>query len=244
MSFIDIFFYFMMKYFIFFIRTLHHQIKQSHKMKKFIFLLTTLLITIAGLSSCSSSKNASNETYTSKHYNNKKVEMDKDKVNALVKELNKWIGTKYKFGGTTKKGVDCSGLVMQAYKNACNIKLPRSSREQHSYCTNINRKDLIKGDLVFFATGKNKKTVTHVGVYIGNGEIIHASSSKGVIVSRLSDKYYTNTYHSSGRINALIKNYKITKEDKDNIKNIDFEAIDDVIDSEIDDILNDELKQK
>ncbi len=211
-------------------------------MKKFIFLLT-LLITIAGLSSCSSSKNTSNETYTSKHYNNKKVEMDKDKVNALVKELNKWIGTKYKYGGTTKKGIDCSGLVMQAYKKACDIKLPRSSREQHRYCTRINRKDLIKGDLVFFATGKSKKIVTHVGVYIGNGEIIHASSSKGVVVSRLSDKYYTNTYHSSGRINALIKNYKITKEDKAKIKEINFDAIDQIIDSEIDNILNEELNK-
>lgn len=212
-------------------------------MKKLIHFITLMTI-IVGISSCSLSKNVSNEAYTSKQQvKNKKVETDQNKVNALVKELNKWIGTKYKYGGTNKKGVDCSGLVMQAYKNACDIKLPRSSREQHRYCTGINRKDLIKGDLVFFATGKNKKTVTHVGVYIGNGEIIHASSSKGVIVSRLSEKYYINTYHSSGRINALIKNYKITSEDKDKIRNIDFEAIDDLIDSEIDNILNNELNQ-
>lgn len=119
----------------------------------------------------------------------------------LVKEAKRWLGTKYKYGGHSRSGTDCSGMVMEVYRKVCDVALPRSSREQQAYCKDISKKDLEKGDLVFFATGRGK-TVSHVGMYIGDGKIVHASASKGVVVSHLDDKYYVRTYHSSGRVFA------------------------------------------
>lgn len=121
--------------------------------------------------------------------------------NALVKEAKRWLGTKYKYGGHSRSGTDCSGMVMEVYRKVCDVALPRSSHEQQAYCKGISKKDLMEGDLVFFATGRGK-TVSHVGMYIGDGKIVHASASKGVIVSHLDDKYYLRTYHSSGRVFA------------------------------------------
>ncbi len=130
----------------------------------------------------------------------------------LVKEVKTWLGTKYKYGGHSRKGTDCSGMVMEVYRKVCDMALPRSSREQQAYCKGISKKDLTEGDLVFFATGRGK-TVSHVGMYIGGGKIVHASASKGVIVSQLDDKYYLRTYHSSGRVLASNKS-KAKRTDK------------------------------
>lgn len=120
----------------------------------------------------------------------------------MVKEAKKWIGTKYRYGGHSRSGTDCSGMVMEVYKKVCGVKLPRSSREQRDFCKSIKRGDLRCGDLVFFSTGKSKSSVSHVGMYIGDGEIIHASSSRGVMVSSLDERYFQRTYHSSGRVLA------------------------------------------
>ncbi len=122
--------------------------------------------------------------------------------NALVKETKKWIGTRYQYGGHSRKGTDCSGMVMEVYLAVCGIALPRSSREQQAFCQSINKKDLVEGDLIFFCTGSAGR-VSHVGMYIGDGKMVHASTSKGVIISRLDERYYQRTYHSSGRVMAL-----------------------------------------
>ncbi len=183
-----------------------------------------LLLCLASLFLLNACKSASHTvrghqgTYTdivkppSKHYGN---EGSNTKIGeALVKEASQWLGTKYAYGGNTKKGVDCSGLVLQVYLKVCGVKLPRSSREQQAYCKQIKKSDLMVGDLVFFATGSNKRTVSHVGLYIGKGEMIHASASKGVIISSLEDSYYTRNYHSSGRVAAIEKYMKPGKSHK------------------------------
>lgn len=137
---------------------------------------------------CHSSKNAAGGTATTRERQ------------AVVKEAHKWLGTKYKYGGTERSGVDCSGMVMRIYDKAAGVKLPRSSAQQQSFCKNIKRKDLAAGDLLFFTTGRDKKRVSHVGIYIGHDKMIHASSSRGVITSNLNEKYYADNYHSSGRV--------------------------------------------
>lgn len=119
---------------------------------------------------------------------------------ALLKEARSWLGTPYKYGGNDRKGVDCSGLVLQIYKAALGIPLPRSSREQRDYCTSISKSNLIPGDLIFFATGKDRKKISHVGIFIGESRMIHASASKGVILSDISAPYYTRTYVGSGMV--------------------------------------------
>ncbi len=117
----------------------------------------------------------------------------------LLKEADKWIGTPYVYGGNSSDGVDCSGFVLQVYKKALDIKLPRNSAKQQEFCTKLDRDNLREGDLVFF-TVRGGDSVGHVGIYIGNGRMIHASSSKGVIISPLSQKYYVDNFHSCGRI--------------------------------------------
>lgn len=99
-------------------------------------------------------------------------------------------GTPYKMGGSCKKGTDCSGLVMAVHEHF-NIKLPHSANEQARFGLIISRiDDLDVGDLVFFyKTYAAKEPITHVGIYIGNGDFIHSSSS-GVVVAKVEDPYY------------------------------------------------------
>lgn len=177
--------------------------------------LCLVLLLAVVTTSCGSKRHAASTD--GGKYTPAKVETPKEaapQTQALLTEANKWLGTKYKYGGNTKSGVDCSGLVVQIFLNALDIKLPRNSAQIEEYCKPIKQNQLIEGDLVFFVTGKGKK-VNHVGMYIGDGQMIHASGSKGVMISTLGDPYYTRTYHSSGRVEQyyamLSKNSKKTK---------------------------------
>ena len=120
----------------------------------------------------------------------------------LLAEARKWLGTKYRYGGHSRSGTDCSGMIMELFQKVYGLKLPRSSAQQREYCSNIGRDELQAGDLMFFDTSKGRRGVSHVGLYMGNGEMIHASSSRGVIISRIDERYYTDKYHSSGRVLA------------------------------------------
>ncbi len=117
--------------------------------------------------------------------------------NNVVQEARKWLGSPYRYGGDTRAGVDCSGLVSQVYLAVHNLKLPRSSAQMQQYATPIEVNDLRPGDLLFFTYGSQ---VNHVGIYAGNNVMIHASSSKGVIESNITEPYYQRTFHSAGRV--------------------------------------------
>lgn len=117
---------------------------------------------------------------------------------ALLSEARSWLGVPYKYGGNDRGGVDCSGFVLQVYQNALDIPLPRSSREQHKYCKATTKGSLIPGDLIFFATDKDKERISHVGIFVGDNLMIHASTSKGVVVSDLTSAYYVRNYAGSG----------------------------------------------
>ncbi len=138
---------------------------------------------------------------------------------SLVNEATAWLGTPYKYGGNTRKGVDCSGFVYHVFRNSLDISLPRNSGKQHDYCRKMSKKDLSTGDLVFFATTKGSKKVSHVGLYVGDGKMIHASTSRGVVCQNLSDDYYTRTFVGAGRIDSFAsinktKKSKPSKSDK------------------------------
>ncbi len=115
----------------------------------------------------------------------------------LVSEANRWLGTPYNYGGETRAGTDCSGLVMSVYRDVTGVKIPRTTREQVRYCTNVARNNIRPGDLVFFASDKE---VSHVGLYVGNGAMIHASSSRGVVVSDIDNGYWGDRYITGGRV--------------------------------------------
>ena len=122
----------------------------------------------------------------------------------LIAEAKTWIGTPYKYAHAQKgQGTDCSGFIMTIVNDVAGIKLPRNSAKQSEFCTEIKRQDLKPCDLVFFATGKSMQKISHVGMMIDDDNFIHASSSKGVVISKLSSNYYTTRLIKCCRIPNL-----------------------------------------
>lgn len=107
-----------------------------------------------------------------------------------------WIGIPYRWGGTTRRGIDCSAFVQQFVRENLGIELPRTTAGQRYEGISIDRSDLLPGDLVFF----RRSGVRHVGVYLSGGEFIHASSSRGVTVSTMDSGYWNRHYWMSRRI--------------------------------------------
>ncbi|MRX66565.1 NlpC/P60 family protein [Flavobacterium resistens] len=159
-------------------------------MKKIIVLLL-LAITFVSCKSSSAAVSKKEEKRENKYI-----------VNHLIETASENIGVKYKAGGTTKNGFDCSGLVYTTFESE-NIKLPRSSFEQSKIGIVIPLKDAQKGDLIFFKTNKSKQ-INHVGLIteINSNEIkfIHSSTSKGVIISSTKEPYYQNSFAQINRI--------------------------------------------
>lgn len=115
----------------------------------------------------------------------------------LLDHVDEWYGTKYRLGGTTKSGIDCSAFVQSVYLSAFGLMVPRTAREQHAYARKISTTELKEGDLVFFNTGRG---VSHVGIYLRNNKFIHASVSQGVTVSDMYETYYLKRYLGAGRV--------------------------------------------
>ncbi|MEK3732713.1 MULTISPECIES: C40 family peptidase [Paenibacillus] len=116
------------------------------------------------------------------------------KLNNAIKPV---IGVSYKSGGTTTQGFDCSGFTTYIFKKL-GITLPRTSAAQYKVGTAVSKSDLKPGDLVFFNT--SGRGVSHVGIYVGDGKFAHSSSSRGVIVSPLSQDYYAKRYVGAKRV--------------------------------------------
>lgn len=127
----------------------------------------------------------------------------KTKVNRIVDYAFAFNGVTYKRGGTTKEGMDCSGLVVTSFDSE-NISLPRTSRDIARAGNSIDIKEVNKGDLLFFATRRNSRTISHVGIVTtardGFVEFIHASTNNGVIVSNMAEKYWHFAFIQARRI--------------------------------------------
>lgn len=190
-------------------------------MKRIVLIWAFVIALLGGsLASCSSSRNAYNRddiyggTMSPKKKKGKKARKSPKKANQhrvpdvamtidarkVLDEAYAMLGTPYRSGGETRRGIDCSGLTCVAFKNATGIKLPRSSREQQEYCQRIRRSELRPGDLVFFASRRGGNKINHVAIYVGDNSIIHATSSQGVVVSNLDEEYWKSHFYSCGRV--------------------------------------------
>ncbi len=115
----------------------------------------------------------------------------------LRAETGRWAGTPYLIGGESRRGIDCSAFVQQLYGAVFGMPLPRTTRRQVRQGRAVPRDQLQTGDLVFFRTSY---TTRHVGVYLSGGEFAHASSSRGVTVSRLDAPYWRARYWTARRV--------------------------------------------
>lgn len=129
--------------------------------------------------------------------------MDKndDRNMPLYAEVSQWLGVPYRYAGLSRKGLDCSGFTFLMYQKVYRKKIPRSTADLAKMkMHNISKGSLQTGDFVFFATSRNKNTINHVGIYLKDGCFIHASTTQGVIVSRLDEGYYDRTWKRGGRL--------------------------------------------
>jgi len=169
-----------------------HRQKESGSMKTSIKgksqSNTLLILLIVLVSSCVGSKRISRE----------------QKVNTVVTRAKSYIGTPYKFGGTTTLGMDCSGLLMRSFESI-DIYIPRTSKEQSKLGKKVAINELKEGDLVFFKTIKRQGRVTHAGLVTDARSrdqimFIHSSSSRGVIEANLMSDYYQKAFTKARRL--------------------------------------------
>ncbi len=175
-------------------------------MRKIILYLLALIT----LNACKSKKSIiTKKSKSSKTVKTTKTDKSSSEVNysvdakKVVDNARQFDGVRYKYGGTTKKGMDCSGLVYTSFKQE-NISLPRTTTDLSKTGDWVDVKQVQKGDLLFFATKKNSRTINHVGIVtnsrVGNVEFIHASTSNGVMVSNLAERYWYFAFVQARRV--------------------------------------------
>jgi len=121
-----------------------------------------------------------------------------------------WIGTPYRFGGSSRRGIDCSAFTKELYSQVFNMDIERSSRDIFSMVSPVRKDDLQEGDLVFFKI--HSRRISHVGIYLGNNRFAHASS-RGVAISSLDDAYYKRYFYRGGRMLESFKAELAKEED-------------------------------
>lgn len=119
--------------------------------------------------------------------------------NRIESIASKYLGIPYRYGGMSRRGIDCSGLVCLVYKDVSGAKLPHSSRKLRRCSRLVSLSSAQAGDLVFFK-GDFLGMITHVGIYLGNNRFIHASSKQGVMYSSLEQKYFKEHFAEVRRI--------------------------------------------
>jgi len=116
----------------------------------------------------------------------------------LYYQVYDWVGTRYRYSGRNKKGIDCSSFVTEMYKNTYCIHLSGGSREIWTNVQPIEKKELKEGDILFFKIRKGQ--ISHVGIYLGNDKFAHATVNTGVTISDLNEDYYKKCFYKGGRL--------------------------------------------
>lgn len=171
-------------------------------------IIVVLLALLAGCAaSCRSKKKVvetttTNTTYrVSDDWRTLDIKLDRKDNKHLYREVKSWLGTPYKYAGHDRQGTDCSGFVMEVYKTVYHQKIERNSQKIfEKNCHEIDKSDLKEGDLIFFNTGNKNRRINHVGLYLKECKFVHASSSRGVIVSDVREAYYEKHFVVAGRV--------------------------------------------
>lgn len=169
-------------------------------MKSIFFLC--LLFSGLLIVSCNSSKKLTRATDNTSELSNKLgFRVNKKDNIPLYTEAVKWLGVPYRYGGNTKKGVDCSGFVCALYKEVYHRQLERTAAGMYkTNCRKVSGSSLKPGDLVFFNTAKTKKSISHVGVFLKDDIFIHATTSSGVRTSNINETYYKKRWINGGKV--------------------------------------------
>ncbi|WP_092512368.1 bifunctional murein DD-endopeptidase/murein LD-carboxypeptidase [Xenorhabdus mauleonii] len=191
----------------------------SQPILRYILRLIPAILVAVTLTACSSPDSKLHNKQTETHAVNSQkhflLQPSQDEFETLVKSLDiksklldqyaDWKGVAYRLGGNTKRGIDCSAFVQRTFHDQFGMALPRSTLEQQNIGQTVSRSKLRAGDLVLFKTGAHMR---HVGIYIGNNQFVHASTSSGVMVSKLTDNYWNKRYYGARRV--LSDNTKVS----------------------------------
>ncbi len=163
-------------------------------MKGVVFIIFILLFSGCSTKNSTILKKPKHKTHKKISYKPKSTSYI---TKALYKEYKKWYKTPYKYGGCSTDGVDCSSLIQRIYKDAFNIKIPRTTKKQAKIGHKVKRNSTREGDLVFFKTGYKTR---HAGIIIERGKFIHTSTKYGVMISHLNNPYWKSKYWQSRRV--------------------------------------------
>ncbi|WP_429621157.1 bifunctional murein DD-endopeptidase/murein LD-carboxypeptidase [Serratia sp. 2723] len=186
-------------------------VKSQPFLRYFLRVLPAIAAALV-LSACSSTDTSKlDRSQTEMHAVNDKngllLQASQDEFEAMVRNVDvkskimdqyaDWKGVRYRLGGESKRGIDCSAFVQRTFREQFGMTLPRSTYEQEDMGKQIQRAKLRPGDLVLFRAGS---TGRHVGIYLGNDKFVHASTSSGVTISNLSDNYWDKRYREGRRL--------------------------------------------
>ncbi len=164
-----------------------------------LFLLPSLLASLL-FTSCRTAYTSTDFKELAKASIRLGMDIGYDDNKKLYIEASKWIGTPYRYGGASRYGVDCSGFTQAIYSEVYGKDLSRTAdRQLKNDCRRVKKRNLQEGDLVFFKDSRKSKDASHVGIYLKDNKFIHASTSRGVIVSDLSESFYDKTWLAGGR---------------------------------------------
>ena len=151
------------------------------------------------LSACSANNTAKNMHPETRAVGSEtsSLQASQDEFENLVRNVDVKSRIMDRLGGSTKKGIDCSGFVQRTFREQFGLELPRSTYEQQEMGKSVSRSNLRTGDLVLFRAGS---TGRHVGIYIGNNQFVHASTSSGVIISSMNEPYWKKRYNEARRV--------------------------------------------
>ncbi|UUE38058.1 bifunctional murein DD-endopeptidase/murein LD-carboxypeptidase [Pectobacterium aroidearum] len=184
---------------------------KSQPILRYIWRAVPAVAVAMMLSACGSNSAYNHKAQTDMHAVNDKdgllLQASQDEFEALVRNVDikskllnqyaSWKGVRYRLGGDSRRGIDCSAFVQRTFREQFGMDLPRSTYEQQEIGQKIQRNKLRVGDLVLFRAGS---TGRHVGIYLGNDQFVHASTSSGVIISKMTEDYWNKRYQEGRRV--------------------------------------------